>query len=84
MRLLARWRARAAAGLPYARTDGLVSLPVVASAAVVALGFPVGDPLIGLVITVVILRTTWQSYGTIRADSGHRPAQDDEHQHEHP
>src|SRR5689334_16204501 len=35
----------------HARTDGFVSLAVVASAIVVALGFPLGDPIIGLVIT---------------------------------
>ena len=51
----------------HARTDGLVSLGVVASAAVVALGLDIGDPLIGLVITLVILRITWQSWLTIRA-----------------
>jgi cation diffusion facilitator family transporter len=52
----------------HARTDGLVSLSVVASAAVVALGFDLGDPLIGLAITLVILRITWHSLQTIRAD----------------
>jgi cation diffusion facilitator family transporter len=46
----------------HARTDGLVSLAVVASAIVVALGFNLGDPIIGLVITLVILRITWQSF----------------------
>jgi cation diffusion facilitator family transporter len=54
----------------HARTDGFVSLAVVASAAVVALGFDLGDPIIGLVITVVILRITWQSLQTIKADPG--------------
>ena len=54
------------------------------SAAVVALGFQLGDPLIGLVITAVILRITRQSYGTIKADSGHHAAPDDEHPHDHP
>ena len=51
----------------HARTDGLVSLAVVASALFVALGAPVADPLIGMVVTVVILRITWQSYLTVRA-----------------
>jgi len=50
----------------HARTDGLVSLGVVASAALVALGAEVADPLIGLAITLVILRITWQSWQTIR------------------
>jgi cation diffusion facilitator family transporter len=51
----------------HARVDGLVSLAVVASAGVVAAGLDVADPLIGLVITVVILRITWQSWKTISA-----------------
>ena len=50
----------------HARTDGLVSLAVVGSAFVVWLGFDIGDPLIGLAITLVILRITWQSWRTIR------------------
>jgi cation diffusion facilitator family transporter len=50
----------------HARTDGFVSLAVVASAAVVALGFELGDPIIGLIITLVILRITWQSWQTVR------------------
>ena len=54
----------------HARTDGLVSLAVVASAILVALGIQVADPLIGLVVTVVILRITWQSYLTVRNDPG--------------
>jgi cation diffusion facilitator family transporter len=49
----------------HARTDGLVSLAVVAGAAAVALGVPVADPLIGLVISLVILRITWQSWRTV-------------------
>ena len=54
----------------HARTDGLVSLAVVASAIVVALGFELGDPIIGLAITLVILRITWQSFQTIKDDPG--------------
>ncbi len=50
----------------HARVDGFVSLSVVASAAVVALGFPIGDPIIGLAITLVILKITWDSWRTIR------------------
>jgi divalent metal cation (Fe/Co/Zn/Cd) transporter len=56
----------------HARADAYVSLAVVASAAVVALGVPVADPLIGLAITVVILRITWQSWNTVR-DGEQRP-----------
>ena len=50
----------------HARADAYVSLAVIASAAVVAIGLPLADPLIGLAITVVILRITWQSWGTVR------------------
>jgi cation diffusion facilitator family transporter len=39
----------------HARTDGLTSLAVVAGAAGVALGWPLADPLVGLLITVLIL-----------------------------
>jgi cation diffusion facilitator family transporter len=51
----------------HARADAYVSLAVVASAAVVAIGLPVGDPLIGLAITAVILRITWRSWHTVRS-----------------
>jgi cation diffusion facilitator family transporter len=54
----------------HARTDGLVSLAVVASAIFVALGLQIADPLIGMVVTVVILRITWQSFLTVRNDPG--------------
>src|SRR5436305_3617983 len=60
----------------HARADAYVSLGVVASAAVVALGATVADPLIGLAITVVILRITWQSWRTVRGhghDHHHAP-----------
>lgn len=50
----------------HARADAYVSLAVIASAAVVAVGFPVADPLIGLAITLVILRITWRSWLTVR------------------
>ena len=50
----------------HARADAYVSLAVIASAAVVAIGIPIADPLIGLAITFVILRITWQSWQTVR------------------
>jgi Co/Zn/Cd efflux system component len=50
----------------HARADAYVSLAVIASAIVVAIGLPIADPLIGLAITLVILRITWQSWGTVR------------------
>jgi cation diffusion facilitator family transporter len=52
----------------HARADAYVSLAVVASAVAVALGADIVDPLIGLAITAVILRITWQSWRTV---SGH-------------
>ncbi|MEX0675280.1 MAG: cation diffusion facilitator family transporter [Gaiellaceae bacterium] len=51
----------------HARTDGLVSLGVVLSAAFVWVGLEVADPAIALAITLVILRITWQSWRTVRA-----------------
>jgi Co/Zn/Cd efflux system component len=51
----------------HARADAYVSLAVIASAVVVASGVPVADPIIGLGITLVILRITWQSWRTVRA-----------------
>ena len=39
----------------HARTDGFTSLAVLFGAAGVALGFPLADPIIGLLITVAIL-----------------------------
>lgn len=57
----------------HARTDGIVSLAVVASAIFVALGVGVADPLIGMIVTVVILRITWQSFLTVRSDPGTVP-----------
>ena len=50
----------------HAHVDGLVSLGVVASALAVALGATIADPLIGLAITLVILRITWDSWRTVR------------------
>jgi cation diffusion facilitator family transporter len=55
----------------HARADSYVSLAVVASAAVVALGAPIADPLIGLGITVVILKITWDSWWTVRGGHHH-------------
>ncbi len=55
----------------HARADAYVSLAVVASAAVVALGVPVADPVIGLGITAVILKITWDSWRTVRGTHTH-------------
>jgi cation diffusion facilitator family transporter len=51
----------------HARIDAYVSLGVVASALLVWLGLRVADPLIGLVITLVILKITWDSWRVISA-----------------
>jgi cation diffusion facilitator family transporter len=45
----------------HARTDGLTSLAVVLGAAGVWAGFPMTDPLIGLLITIAIFGIVWQS-----------------------
>src|SRR2546425_4237031 len=51
----------------HARVDGFVSLGVLTSAAVVAIGLKLADPIIGLIITLVIVRITWESWQTISA-----------------
>ena len=50
----------------HARVDAFVSLGVVASALAVGLGVEIADPLIGLAITLVILKITWDSWRTVR------------------
>ena len=45
----------------HARTDGLTSLAVVVGAAGVWLGFPLADPIVGLLITIAIFGIVWQS-----------------------
>ena len=52
----------------HARADAWVSLGVVLSAVVVAIGLPVADPVIGLAITVMILRITWHSWLVVKAE----------------
>jgi cation diffusion facilitator family transporter len=55
----------------HARADAYVSLGVVVSAAAVAAGLRLADPLIGLAITIVILRITWDSWKTVRGGHAH-------------
>jgi cation diffusion facilitator family transporter len=55
----------------HARADAYVSLAVVASALAVALGAQIADPLIGLAITVVIVKITWDSWWTVRGGHPH-------------
>jgi cation diffusion facilitator family transporter len=50
----------------HARSDAIVSVGVVLSAVVVSLGAPIADPIIGLLITALILRITWESWHTVR------------------
>lgn len=45
----------------HARTDGWTSLAVLAGAIGVHFGYPLADPIIGLVITVAIIGIVWQS-----------------------
>lgn len=55
----------------HARVDGFVSLGVVVSAIGVWIGLDRADPLVGLAITLVILKITWDSWRTVRsADPG--------------
>ena len=54
----------------HARVDGFVSLSVTASAALVGLGLPRADPLIGLAITLVILKITWDSWRVVSTTEG--------------
>jgi cation diffusion facilitator family transporter len=51
----------------HARTDGFVSLGVVATAMFAAIGFHRADPIIGLAMTATILRVSWQAWATVRA-----------------
>jgi cation diffusion facilitator family transporter len=55
----------------HARADAYVSLAVVASAIAVAVGLQIADPLIGLAITVVIVKITWDSWWTVRGGHPH-------------
>jgi len=50
----------------HARIDAYVSVAVIASALAIAAGAPILDPLIGLGMTVVILRITSASWRTVR------------------
>ena len=65
----------------HARVDGFVSLAVVASAIVVALGAQIADPIIGLTIIAVILKITWDSWNTVRSAEIDLEHIDDDHPH---
>jgi cation diffusion facilitator family transporter len=70
-----RWRAGRRLDSPaliadghHARADGYVSAGIIVSTVFIALGIPVADPVIGLFISALIFRTTWESWNTIRHD----------------
>ena len=48
----------------HARTDGFTSLAVVVGAIGVMLGFPLADPIVGLLISIAIIILLW---GTVRS-----------------
>ena len=49
----------------HARADGLTSLAVLFGAIGVYLGYPLADPIVGLIITIAILGIVWESGRTI-------------------
>ena len=53
--------------IPPRSSSWPVAAGVVASAALVAIGLDIADPLIGFAISAVILKITWDSWRTIRA-----------------
>lgn len=69
-----RWRAGRRLNSPalvadgnHARVDGYVSGGIVLSAVFIAVGLPIADPLIGLGISLLIVKATWESWRTISA-----------------
>lgn len=50
----------------HAKADAYVSLAVIVSALAVSFGLTLADPLIGLGISALIMRITWQSWKTVR------------------
>jgi cation diffusion facilitator family transporter len=67
----------------HARIDGLTSLAVLVGAAGVWLGYPVADPIVGLLISLVIFQIVWQSSKAVfsRALDGVEPEIIDEIRH---
>ncbi len=70
---LIRWRAGKKIDSPaliadgnHARTDGIVSGGVIISTILIAVGLPLADPLIGFAISGLILKSSWQSWVTIK------------------
>ncbi|MDP9227218.1 MAG: cation diffusion facilitator family transporter [Actinomycetota bacterium] len=50
----------------HAGADAYASLAAVASATLVALGWQVADPVLGLALTAFILHVAWDAWGTVR------------------
>ncbi|MBA8906078.1 cation diffusion facilitator family transporter [Aminobacter ciceronei] len=67
----------------HARTDGLTSLAVVVGAIGVWLGFPLADPIVGMLITIAIFGIVWQSARAVltRSLDGIEPGLNDEIRH---
>jgi cation diffusion facilitator family transporter len=67
----------------HARTDGLTSLAVLFGAIGVWLGFPLADPIVGLIISITIFWIVWDSGKTVftRLLDGVDPAITDEIRH---
>ena len=67
----------------HARTDGFTSLAVVLGAIGVWLGYPLADPIVGLLITIAIFGIVWQSSKAVfvRMLDGVDPAITDEIKH---
>ena len=67
----------------HARVDGLTSLAVLFGTVGVWLGYPLADPVVGLLITVAILRIVWESGRSVftRLLDGVDPEVIDEIQH---
>src|SRR6266480_1531957 len=49
----------------HARTDGIASLAVLFSVIGVSMGYPLADPIIGIVMTLLILRIVWESAAAV-------------------
>lgn len=67
----------------HARVDGLTSLAVLAGAIGVWMGFPLADPIVGILISLAIARIVWQSAGLVftRTLDGVEPGVVDEIRH---
>lgn len=69
-----RWRAGRRLDSPaliadgnHARADGIVSAGVIISSLLLAFGFQAADPIIGLLITLLIIKSSWDSFRTMKS-----------------